>query len=218
MNKKRFGIVCLSTGYGGLEINTLRLISWMKAEGWDIPLLVRAGTALAKKAAEGNFILTELLENSGDQHDIKQIDNWVNQEDLSLLFLVFNKDIKLISKYKRSKNRGLKLVYQQHMQVGVKKRDFFHTRRYKMLDAWISPLQYLKEETLEKTRVPESKIQVIPFGIDLDPYLHTDWNTASARSSLLLPLDPLIIGVLGRIDPKKGQDLVVKAVHKLNKV
>jgi len=215
MNKDRFGIICLSTGFGGLEINTLRLITWMSKEGWQIPLLVREGTALAKKAVEDQFSVAIVPENNSAGDDLRFIDNWVKEQELDLLFLPFNNDLKIISKYKRNKNRGIKLIYQQHMQVGVKKRDFFHTRRYKMLDAWISPLQYLKEETLEKTRVPESKIHVIPFGIDLDPYKNSAWNIASARSSLLLPVDPLIIGVLGRIDPKKGQDLVVRATHKL---
>ena len=40
-----------------------------------------------------------------------------------------------------------------------------------MIDVWISPLQYLKEETLRLTRVPEENIEVIPFGIEPERFM-----------------------------------------------
>jgi glycosyltransferase involved in cell wall biosynthesis len=141
----------------------------------------------------------------------------VRRYKIHVLFVPYNKDIAVASLYKRFYDREIGLVYQQHMQVGVRKRDLIHTLRYAMIDVWISPLQYLKEETLRLTRVPEEKIEVIPFGMDTSPFLQSSWTRATARQMLRLPEDAFIIGVLGRLDPKKGQDLVVRALPELNK-
>lgn len=216
MGSGTFGILCFATGFGGLEINTIRLVKWMQERGWKVALLLREGTAICKKAIEEGLSVTVVPGDQSERQDIRAIDEWVCTSDLQLIFLCYNKDIKLAARYKRRKNNAIRLVYQQHMQVGVKKRDFIHTRRYKMLDAWISPLQYLKEETIEKTKVDPAKIHVIPFGFEPKTFQNSEWTRDAARASFSLPQESLIIGVLGRIDPKKGQDLVIKGVHRLN--
>lgn len=216
MGNGTFGILCFATGFGGLEINTIRLAKWMQEQGWNVALLLREGTAICKNAFEAGLSVTAVPANQSEKQDIRAVDEWVQAAGLQLIFLCYNKDIKLAARYKRSKNRSIRLVYQQHMQVGVKKRDFIHTRRYKMLDAWISPLQYLKEETIEKTRVDPAKIHVIPLGLEPKALQNSEWTRTAARASFFLPGESLIIGVLGRIDPKKGQDLVIKGIHQLN--
>lgn len=215
MSDRIFGILCFSPGYGGLEINTLRLVKWMQERGWQVELLLRQGSAISKNAQQAGLSVTEVPANQSGRQDVKSIRKWVDNAGLKLLLIPFNKDIKLAARYKRGYNRNIRLIYQQHMQVGVKKRDFIHTRRYKMLDAWISPLEYLKQETIEKTRVDPARIHVIPFGLDAVAFQKSDWTRESARAAFRLPEAPLIIGVLGRIDPKKGQDLVIKGIHQL---
>jgi glycosyltransferase involved in cell wall biosynthesis len=101
------------------------------------------------------------------------------------------------------------------MKVGVSKRDFLHRLRYNMLDLWISPLPYLKDETREKTTVAEKKIIVVPLGLEAEVFLQSQLTRSSARMQLNLPAEADVIGVLGRIDPKKGQDFIVCAIAQL---
>lgn len=216
MKAKTFGIVCLSPGFGGLEMNTLRLVQWMQELGWRVPLLLRDGTTLCQRAVDAGYEVTKLPKGKLIFGAAKCLSSWVQKSNVSTLLFPFRKDLKVAAFYKYYYNRKIKIIYQQHMQVGLNKRDPLHTLRYNAVDAWISPLEYLKAETLEKTRVPESKISVLPFGIDLVAFNNTKWNKASARTALALPEAPEIIGVLGRIDPKKGQDLVIKAIHQLH--
>jgi glycosyltransferase involved in cell wall biosynthesis len=162
-----------------------------------------------------NVIREEGLPGLGGQ--LRAVNAWVLRYKIRVLFVPFRKDIRVASLYKRFYDDDIAVVYQQHMQVGVSKRDLIHTLRYAMIDVWISPLQYLKDETLKLTRVPGDKIEVIPFGMDTTPFLHTELSRQEARVRLNLPQDAYIVGVLGRLDPKKGQDLVVHAIHELNK-
>ncbi len=215
MKDKTFGIPCFSPGFGGLEMNTLRLAQWMQERGWKVLLLLREGSAIHQKAIEAGLDVSTIKANARVLGQAKGISAWVKKNRLEVLLFPFRRDITAAAFYKYYFNRKIKIIYQQHMQVGVSKRDPIHTLRYAAIDAWISPLQYLKEETIAKTRVPAVKISLIPFGLDLAQFEQGIWNQEAARKALSLPLGPKIIGLLGRIDPKKGQDLVIKGIHLL---
>ena len=217
MPHRIIGIICTSPGWGGLELNTLRLAGWLREAGWKVHLLTAGDRPIYQHAGEAPSsvqVFSEVgLPRKGGQ--LRIIHAWVRRYKIHVLFVPYNKDIAVASLYKRFYDREIGLVYQQHMQVGVRKRDLIHTLRYAMIDVWISPLQYLKEETLRLTRVREERIEVIPFGIEPELFLQSLWTRGQARESLGLPQDAYIIGVLGRLDPKKGQDLVVRALRQL---
>lgn len=214
MPHRVIGIICTSSGFGGLELNTLRLTQWLKDRGWKIHLLTAGGTALQARAGDIPSTVTAIREEGlpGKGGQLRAIHAWVKRFKIRLLFVPYNKDISVASLYKRFYDGDIALVYQQHMQVGVKKRDLIHTLRYAMIDVWISPLQYLKEEILRLTRVPEEKIEVVPFGMDATSFVSNPISRESARQQLDIPQQAYLIGVLGRLDPKKGQDLVVQAL------
>jgi len=215
MQSKSIGIVCTSRGFGGLEINTLKLCRYLLNYGWRVRLLVNAAGTMYQQATEyASDIAT--VQSLGDNKLSKAVlRKWLSSHSVAILLTPYNKDIAALSGYKRWNNRSVKLVYQQHMQVGVSKRDFIHTLRYNMLDAWISPLEYLKQETISKTKVPADKIAVIPFGLEPDRLVNASLSMNEARQQLQLPQDVSLIGVLGRIDPKKGQDFLIRALAKI---
>jgi glycosyltransferase involved in cell wall biosynthesis len=214
---KILGIICTSPGWGGLELNTLRLARWLREAGWKVHLLSRADSPLLRNAGDAFNSVAEFNGPGlpGKAGRLRATNAWVKQHHIHLLFIPFNKDINAASLYKRFYDGDIGLVYQQHMQVGVRKRDFIHTLRYAMIDIWISPLQYLKEETMRLTRVKEDNIEVVPIGLDTRPILASQWTREQARAALGLPSDAYVIGVLGRLDPKKGQDTVVRGLAEL---
>lgn len=217
MPHRVIGIICTSPGWGGLELNTLKLIGWLSDVGWKVHLLSTAHTPISIHAAEAPSSMSDFGEGTlpGKGGQLRVIHAWVRRYKIPLLFVPYNKDIAIASLYKRFYDRQMVVVYQQHMQVGVRKRDLIHTLRYAMIDAWISPLNYLKQEVIQLTRVPPDKIEVIPFGLETEDFLKRPWTQKTAREKLDLPQHEMIIGVLGRIDPKKGQDLVVQALSQL---
>lgn len=212
---KSIGIICSPLGYGGLEMNTLKLANLLLAQGWQVSLLLNAEGIMYRNAKEMNVHVNTLQEYGGRGKATSfVIRKWQKEYPSTILFVTFNKDIKPASAYKRFFNRKIKLVYQQHMQVGVKKRDFIHSLRYATINLWISPLPYLKSETMEKTRIPSHKIEVVPLAVD-DHFAERTLSKDAARAELQLTKEAFIIGVLGRIDPKKGQDFCIKAMPKL---
>jgi D-inositol-3-phosphate glycosyltransferase len=77
--------------------------------------------------------------------------------------------------------KSLILLYQQHMQIGIRKRDFIHTLRFKSINYWICPLNYLRVEVLERTRFAVDKIKVIPIGVELQKFVSTKISREEAR-------------------------------------
>jgi glycosyltransferase involved in cell wall biosynthesis len=83
------------------------------------------------------------------------------------------------------------------------------------LSKWIATLEGLKQQVLEKTKINPAKVEVIPLPLDLEKFNQPSLSQTEAREKLQLPLDVNIMGVIGRIDPKKGQQFVIQALAKI---
>lgn len=153
----------------------------------------------------------------GRAGQLRIMHKWVRQHHIPILLVPYRNDLKVASLYKRFYDGDVALIYQQHMQLGRSKRNLIHTLRYQMIDIWISPLQYLKEETLRLTHVPEDRIEVVPFGIDMGPFESPNPTRGEARRLLGLTESAFLVGVLGRLDPKKGQMMVLQALEQMSR-
>ncbi len=101
------------------------------------------------------------------------------------------------------------------MQIGINKKDFLHTFRFKSINYWISPLQYLKNEVSERTKFPSERVNVIPLCMDVKKFTERKYSKKEARKLLdISPKSPLI-GIIGRISEKKGQLFLVETLMKL---
>ena len=65
----------------------------------------------------------------------------------------------------------------------------------------------------EKRGVPADKINVIPYGVDLQKYRNGD-NTA-IRKKLQLRESDQVVGVVGRLHPQKGHKYLIEAAEKI---
>jgi glycosyltransferase involved in cell wall biosynthesis len=61
--------------------------------------------------------------------------------------------------------------------------------------------------------MPLERIHIIPFGIETKKFANSALHKSQARQLLGLPEDIFITGIIGRIDPAKGQEYLIKAIH-----
>ncbi len=76
----------------------------------------------------------------------------------------------------------------------------------------------VSQDLLEACRaagVKESKLQLLENGIDTVEYTRKQ-TVAEAKAALNLPAGRLHIGAVGRLEPEKAFDLLIRAVHQLN--
>ncbi len=216
---KQIGFFITSKGWGGLEMNTLKLADWLLQRAYDINIFTIESSRFYKEAKAFPVCLHKIAP-PGKHFDFinaYKISKLLKSLKIDILFVFDNRDIPIVSTIKSSFYKRLKVIYQQHMQIGVNKKDLLHTLRYSAIDYWLSPSKYLAKEVATKTRFPESKIRIIPLGVEVDKFITPKYSKEQARKQLNISENSLLIGVIGRISAKKGQYFLVKAILELLK-
>ena len=180
-------------------------------------IIALAGSPLAAQA-ERQELPVVFLTNPWKALDVPaawRLRRLLRSHGTRVLIVTSNRDLGLAALCKRWLMPGLRIVYQQHMQLGVAKRDPVHTWRYRALDAWLTPLPGLARQVIQHTRLNPRRLHVVPLGIELDHFLEPDLTLQQARLQLGLPPHGQLLGLVGRFDMGKGQYFVVEAFQQL---
>ncbi len=112
---------------------------------------------------------------------------------------------------------GLKVVFYQQMDSGYNKRDVLHSLVFSRIARWYTLTEEMRKKVLTCTRVPAHTVEVVPLGIDVKHFDATRYKKSAARKAFGLPTRGKLIGVLGRLDSQKGQEVVLRALPALLK-
>ena len=198
-------------------MNVLRFLRWMAARGWPVFLYGRSDSVLFEHAV-GTDIQVRPVNTStryGGPGNTIRLARQLSRDQLGFLTIHQSRDILLGVMARWLSRPSPRLLFHQHMQIGGSKRDPFHAWAYRQFDAFITPVPFLARQVLEKTAVPEARIHVIPRGIELERYTFSRPSRVEARARLDLPLSLRLLGIVGRLDPKKGQAVVVRALRRV---
>ena len=212
MNHK-LGYLCSSMSWGGLEMNQLRNALWMKERGHAVVFLGVKDSPVMKAAMSARLRTCEIVRHKKyyDFKSGKVLAKLLEREAISHLILRETRDLSVSVIAKRHCSNPIHLSYFMEMQLGVKKTHALHTLRYRYLDLWSCPLNWLANQVRTMTRFSHDKIVVIPSGLDLTKATSALSKT-EARLEMDLPLDKIIFGLAGRFDAQKGQLLLLQAL------
>ncbi len=214
---KRIGFYCSSISWGGLEMNMVRHARWMSELGWDVTIFCCNGSSIHQECSDMTVELIERNKKYFDHKNARVLSRLFKRLQIELVWIRDGRDFCTIGLAKTKSKGAFKVLYQQAMELGVDKKDIFHTKRFSKIDLWVSPLKFLAEQVLNRTKFPEDKIRIIPLGIDVERILSGKIDKLKAREGLNLSNDRFTLGIIGRIDPKKGQLFLVNAVAELIK-
>ncbi|MDW7693253.1 glycosyltransferase family 4 protein [Flammeovirgaceae bacterium SG7u.111] len=216
---KKIAFLNTSIGWGGLELNTIKLAKAFVEKGWEIALVTAEGSKMFEEGKEcfSTSLFLQKTKKYFDFSNAKKIAVFLKAEGYDGVFMTDNRDIDLANWAKRIYFKELKVFYQQQMQMAIRKKDILHTLRYKSIDAWISPLSWLKNQVVEQTKFPEERISVIPLCVESDRYTKSKFSKIGARKELEINPKGMLLGIIGRIDPQKGQRFVTDAFIELRK-
>jgi D-inositol-3-phosphate glycosyltransferase len=208
----KIAFYCSSISWGGLEMNTLRYAKAFQSEGFQIELYLVEGTTLFQHAIELELPVISIARNKKyfDFKNARQMAKQFEKDKIDFVHFRDNRDLDFLGWVKFFSSRKVKLVYHQAMQLGVSKKDLIHTLRFKRIDAWVSTLNYMHKQVLTHTRFPAERLHVIPLGTSIEG--DSTLSKEEARAALNLPMEKFIVGVVGRLDEKKGQLEVIQAI------
>ena len=209
--KLTLAYLCNTKSWGGLEMNQIRNATWMKERGHDVHVFVLVDSP-AHNAAIENKLTVHIISKHKRHYDFYNAYKLVKKLTVvaaDCLIVRSTFDMSIAASVSFFSQRQIKTIFCMEMQLSFPKKQFFRTWRYRYLDAWCCPLNYLKEQVLDNTRMQKDRVFVVPSGIDLSKIV--DFPMGKAREQLNIPQNTPVFGILGRIDPKKGQKLVIEA-------
>ncbi len=205
--------VCFSSSFGGLELSILKLASEFNKRMADCLIIVPPDTSLAQFAGQYN-LKVELLKTKLKYGDIVasiHLARILRSRRIDIVVIMQSKDTSIVT-VAQVLYPSVKLVFYQEMQFGINKRDILHTWMYSHLSLWITLTKKMKQEVIEHTRMPQERISVIPVGTDMQRFDPNLYDQKTSREQFNIPQSKLVIGVLGRLDPQKGQEEFIRAV------
>lgn len=193
-------------------MNQLRNALWMQHRGHAVVLLCLENSPIYEKAAAAGLPV-KLIRKHRKYYDYAaglRLKRILQQERITHLIIRDTRDMSVCAIAKLLFPK-FHLSYFMEMQLGIPKRNLLHTLRFRKLDLWSCPLSWLQAQVKDMTRMDHSKIIVIPSGLEIEPF-RTNQTQEQARALLDLPEGKMILGLIGRFDPHKGQVLLLEAL------
>lgn len=216
INPMKIAYICTSKSWGGLEMNQVKNAKALARKGHTVFVFGVDGTPYMKEAQEKKLPTVEIHHHHKYWH-LKasfELSKKLKENNIQRVIVRDNRDLGLCASAKRFFLKKLRIFYFMEMQITSDKKSLFHNMRFAALEKWSCPLPFLKDQVLKHTNVSKVKVTVIPSGVDLQKFKNLP-QQEQARKELKLPKKAFIFGLIGRLDPQKGQHLMLEAFQKI---
>ncbi len=214
--KTTLAYLCSSSGWGGLEMNHLKNALWMHERGYSVVLIGGEKTPFHQHAME-NHLAYEVLPAYRKHYPLfaaQRLKKILLRTQATHLLIRSTRDLSIGARVRYLLGNRIQTAYFTEMQIGIQKTSPLHNLRYKYIDLWSCPLEWLAKQVREKTNF-KNTLKVIPSGLDLSHFDSLP-SKAEARKALDLPEQGFLFGIIGRFDAKKGQLLLLEALEKVS--
>ena len=212
-------VVCLSHSWGGLEQVAANDAIDIGALGLKVRVLCLEGSPLHEYLAHRKEVTVLPLNfRPRDHFDLKM---------RAELFRLIDEGTSVIHTHQTSLIGSISpwlwwrqkvcLFASRHIMNRHDKRNFFHRALYSRLDYLIVMSQALRENVMDTHPLRERQVKVVNLGLDFDRFDPDKVDPKKQRAQWGADDDTVVIGMVGRIDPAKGQGVFIKAAAGLLK-
>ena len=207
--------LCLSRGFGGLELYVSKVATKLQNTGLNIHVIVRKGTFLDEKLGSAGVVRSYLQSLS---HYFPFITAWrlkryLERKQIDVLHIHWGYDLFLAVLAKVLCRRKIKLVYTRQMALTRRKYDAYHRFLYNHIDVYLVITEQLSKQAEKYLPLKPARLKVLYYGVPsgtvqtVDCAAYLDENNFNDSSFKL--------AIFGRIEEGKGQHLVLEAVRQL---
>jgi len=209
--------ICLSRGWGGLEMYPARIIPELARQGWHAYALALEGTRVAHTLAEsGALEVRSVRSPTRALWQLPMLVRWLRRRGIRVVHCHKSSDLRLGALLK-CLCPELRLIFTDHMGATRSKHDPYHRWVYRHVDRVLS----ISEATLLRNRqafpLPASRITRLYLGIDTAEFVpQLDATERQAlRDALGIPREVVAMALPGRLTPGKGQQVLLDAFTRL---
>lgn len=211
-------IVCLSQSWGGLEQVAAQDSIDLLESGITPRVMALRGSPLAERLSSHAGIEVSLVETSPR--------NFLDFKLRKALLQNVSDGINVIHSHQPSllgsitpwffRRPEVAIFASRHIWCNHDKRDLVHQAIYRRLDAMIVMSHALRRNVLNTHPLKERQVKLINLGLDFAQFDPSKTNPAEKRKSWGIDPEATVVGIVGRIDPAKGQETFIKAAAGLS--
>ena len=204
--------LCLSDGYGGLELYMLKAAQWYAREERCLAVISQQGI-LAEKLPSHNIPYMTLTKRNHlfPWFSALALARIIDENKIDIIHMHWGYDLNLAVLAKRMASRVVKLVYTRQMAISRDKHDLYHNWQYRNVDLYITITNKLREQAQKFLPLPAASIVNLYYGVNAPAEAQTkDCDTWPGHA------DTTRILLLGRIEKQKGQHILIEARQHLD--
>jgi glycosyltransferase involved in cell wall biosynthesis len=206
--------LCLSPGLGGLELYVFRSAQALAKNNKVITVLNTKGK-LTAYFSEHSPINAEHLGKSSKILPLlnaRRLAAIIDRNNIDVMHMHWGNDLALAALAKKISRKKPALVYTRQMKITRHKNDFYHRFMYEQMDLMLTITKQLENEA--KTFIPghDDRITTLYYGVNAPAQVLTDEEINQQRNELGFSDDDFIVGLLGRLENGKGQQLLIEAL------
>jgi glycosyltransferase involved in cell wall biosynthesis len=213
-------LICLSRSWGGLE----QTVAYDAQELARYELPVRVAVlrdspihrALAEKPGIHASPLDYRPRNILDTHLRRDLDHWIDSGSVNLVHTHQTTLLGSISPWMLKRDR-VPLFASRHIMSNHNKQNWVHGLIYRRVDALVVMSEALRENVLATHPLEPERVDIINLGLDFERFNPAKVDAERQRAEWGADNDTIVIGLVGRIDPAKGQGTFIKAAAGLLK-
>ncbi|MBL7716849.1 MAG: glycosyltransferase family 4 protein [Bdellovibrionales bacterium] len=211
--KPKLLVVCISNSWGGLEQVAVNDATDVTQSGIEVRMLCLKGSPVYEHIVKAGLIrpvpLAKSPRNTLD-FGLKRI---LEDQVLDGVNLVHTHQTTLLGSLSPwlSKFPHVGLVASRHILNNHSKKNPFHLLVYRRVDALVVMSQALRENVLATHPVSAEKVVLIKLGLDFEKFSPDRVDPTEQRKKWGAEPDTVVIGLVGRIDPAKGQSTFILA-------
>ncbi|MGI9301948.1 MAG: glycosyltransferase family 4 protein [Gammaproteobacteria bacterium] len=203
--------LCLSPNQGGLELYFAALIRRLSQRG-DVKVhaIIARDAFLTENVVHEALIIKRPnpLRLPGTA---KALAREIDALGVDVLHIHWGFDLPLAVLTKRASKRPLKLIYSRHMHITRAKHDFYHRFLYRHVDLMLVTTKRMQYDAQGYLPLSHENIRLLHLGVTA---LSAD--QVETRSALGLSDNVFTIGAFSRIEPGKGQHVLLEALRLLH--
>ncbi len=212
--------VCLSRSWGGLE----QTVAFDAQEFARYELPVRVAVlrdspihrALSEKTGVTVLPLDYRPRDTLDFHFRNDLEKWIDAGEVNLVHTHQTTLLGSISPWVWKKKR-IPLIASRHIMSNHDKRNWIHSFIYQRVDSLLVMSEALRENVLATHPIDDRKVEIVNLGLDFERFNPERVDARRQRADWGAADDTVVVGLVGRIDPAKGQGTFIKAAAGLMK-
>lgn len=214
-------VVMISDAWGGLEQTALGDVRLLMQQGFRVTLLVKQDSPIDRTVTMESpqirrVYCPEKVRNYFDAGLFRLLRQLIDQDGVNLVHL---HQTSLLGSVVPPllRRRHVALVVSRHILNSHNKRDPLHALIYRRVDYMLVLSHTMRRNLASTFPLPEKKLRIVNLSIDMDRFNPNIIEGSPMREDWGIPANAFLVGLVGRIDPMKGQDLMIKALAQVRK-